>query len=354
MCFPRISQCHLSIGKHSCTLSISLKFQYINRFIYAFEFVHNSLFDDLQCCSLLFFVYSPSSLPSLPPVTKPDGPGQFSPASPSTSSQSPQAASKSQKKSSPPSTTQQATSHSSKPPKLKDKDTSLQASNVGGKRTNAEEVHGSQKVKKKKVDKPSDGGSKTVPKEVPILGQSDDKGKTKNSATSAKKGDEIKERRKSGDVANEKLKSTKSGKDGKKEVVKDAKGKDLKDKGKKDKVKKDDKNSDEPKVQKLTVKRTSTDAWSSSAKNAGNKDNAFDALLSEFGAEDSESELDELDDPVGTVRSKVISQDNNANESVKPASGKGKKSGKTKSPPTTAPNSEHLKMNGTKKKDATR
>jgi len=295
---------------------------------------------------------NPPGLPSLPAVSKPDGPGQFSPASPSASSQSPQAASKT--KSSPPSTTQQTTSHTSKPPKLKDKDPSLQTTNVvGGKRTNAEEVLGSQKVKKKKVDKPSDGGSKTVPKEVPILGQSDDKGKTKNSATSAKKGDEIKERRKPGDVANEKLKSTKSGKDGKKEIVKDTKGKDLKDKGKKDKVKKDDKNSDEPKVQKLTVKRTSTDAWSSSAKNAGNKDKEFDALLSEFGAEDSENELDELDDPVGNMRSKGVNQDSNANESIKPASGKGKKSGKTKSPPTATPNSEHLKMNGTKKKDGT-
>ena len=297
---------------------------------------------------------SPTGLPALPPVNKPEGSGQFSPASPSTSSPSPQAAPKNQKKSSPSTTTQQSTAHTSKPPKLKDKDPNLQNTNVGGKRANAEEAHGSQKVKKKKVEKPSDSALKPVPKEVPILGQSDDKGKTKSPAMLPKKNDEVKERRKSSDVANEKLKVQKSGKDGKKEIVKDTKGKDLKDKGKKDKMKKDDKNSDEPKVQKLTVKRTSTDAWASTTKNSANKDNVFHALLSEFGAEDSESELDDLDDSVGAIRSKVIGQDNNANENVKSTAGKGKKTSKTKSPSAATPNSEHMKMNGTKKKEAPR
>ena len=217
-----------------------------------------------------------------------------------------------------------------------------------------DELHSSQKVKKKKPEKSNDTVVKPVPKEVPILGQSDEKGKTKAPVTSAKKVEEVKERRKSSDVANEKLKVPKSVKDGKKDIGKETKGKDLKEKGKKDKVKKDDKNSDEPKVQKLTVKRTSTDAWASTAKNSGNKDNVFDALLSEFGAEDSESELDDLDDSVGTLRSKGVGQDNNANESSKSASAKGKKTVRTKSPSGATPNSEHLKMNGTKKKEAPR
>ena len=300
---------------------------------------------------LMFYIpFSASGLPALPPVNKPEGSGPYSPPSPPTSSPPTQPPSKSQKKPSPPTPVQQNTV--SKPPKLKDKDPNLQTPNVGNKRANAEEGHSSQKVKKKKIEKSNEGVAKTLPKEVPILGQSDEKGKTKTPSTAAKKTDEVKERRKSSDVANEKLKVAKTGKDGKKEVGKDTKGKDLKEKGKKDKVKKDDKNSDEPKVQKLTVKRTSTDAWASTTKNPGNKDNVFDALLSEFGAEDSESEMEDLDDSVGAIGAKVVGHDKNANENVKVTSGKGKKIGKTKSPPSATP--ESLKMNGTKRKEAPR
>lgn len=290
----------------------------------------------------------------MPPVNKPEASGGYSPASPATASSPPQSASRNQKKTSPSTPMQQNTAHASKPPKLKDKDPSLQNSSLGPKRPISDEGQGSQKVKKKKIEKSSDGVSKSVPKEVSILGQPDDKGKTKtNPMAVTKKSDDIKERRKSSDIANEKIKVAKSGKDGKKESGKDMKGKDLKDKGKKDKTKKDDKNSDEFKVQKLTVKRTSTDAWASTTKNMGNRNAVFDALVTEFGAEISDSELEDLDDSIGTI-SKGINQDNNANENVKPTAVKGKKVNRAKSPSSVTPTSDNFKVNGTKKKDATR
>ncbi|XP_065059758.1 protein AF-9-like [Rhopilema esculentum] len=294
---------------------------------------------------------SPMGAPALPPpVSKPEATVNPQPTfSPPTASPPPHPVNKNQKKASPPSSLQQAITHGSKPPKLKEKDTTLQNSNMAVKRSNTEEIPPTQKLKKKKLDKSSDGTSKTLPKEVSILGQSDDKAKAKTQPLVAKKAEEVKERRKSNDAGMnaDKSKLAKAGKESKKEGGKDIKGKDLKDKGKKDKIKKGE-GADEPKVQKLTVKRTSTDAWASTSKNIGNKDNVLNALMSELRADNSDSDPEDLEDSL-PLSNKVLNQDNSSNDKI--PSNKSKKLSKTKGAPNTAPGTDSLKVNGTRKKD---
>ena len=223
---------------------------------------------------------------------------------------------------------------------------------MGVKRSNNDEAQTTQKLKKKKLDKSGDGTPKLVPKEVSIIGQSEEKNKAKSTAPATKKSEDVKERRKSSDVTGlgEKAKLAKSGKDGKKESGKELKGKDVKEKAKKDKNKKtEEKSAEEPKVQKLTVKRTSTDAWSSTAKNATNQ-SKVDALMNEFGADGSESELEDIGEPSFAANSKESSEAHSGK--AQPA--KNKKGSKAKNANTGLSNSENLKMNGAKKKETQR
>eukprot|EP00794_Sanderia_malayensis_P010220 gene10220-11269_t len=226
----------------------------------------------------------------------------------------------------------------SKPPKLKEKDTVTSQStstNSGLKRSN-EDAPYTQKMKKKKLDRstPTVDSMSRLPKEVSIIGQPADveKDKVKQSKTAnSKKNEDPNARRKSTDLtattaglgqekatkANMKtLKDSSNKKDASKDGMK---AKDSKDKVKKLKKAEEKSNvsPDEPKVQKLTVKRTSTDAWSSTAKSGvvggvggingsssgGGKEKSLDALFNEFGADNSDS-LDD-DDAI------VTSRDNN-------------------------------------------
>lgn len=301
----------------------------------------------------MLFDFSPLGVPALPPVTKPDAPVNTQPTfSPPTASPPPPPSAKNPKKSSPSTPVQPTTTPASKPPKLKDKDTTVQNSSMGVKRSNNDEAPTTQKLKKKKLDKSGDGTPKIVPKEVSIIGQSDEKSKAKSTAPATRKSEDIKERRKSSDATGtgEKAKLVKGVKDSKKEGGKELKGKDVKEKVKKDKNKKtEEKSAEEPKVQKLTVKRTSTDAWSSITKNATNQ-SKVDALMNEFGADGSESELEDIGEPSFAANSK----DSSEAHSGKAQPTKTKKGSKVKSASTGLSNSEHLKMNGSKKKETPR
>ncbi len=119
--------------------------------------------------------------------------------SPPTASPPPQPVTKHPKKTSPSTPGQQNLSLASKPPKLKEKEAAVQNSNAGLKRANADDTPTTQKLKKKRIEKSSDGTAR-VPKEVSIIGQPDvDKDKPKAKTASAKKNEDVKERRKSND-----------------------------------------------------------------------------------------------------------------------------------------------------------
>ncbi len=145
--------------------------------------------------------------------------------------------------------------------------------------------------------------------------------------------------------------NVKSTKESKKEGNKETKNKESKEKIKKVK-KSEEKVSEEPKVQKLTVKRTSTDAWASTAKSGMNgshaKDNTLDALFNEFGADHSESGDDEME-PATSV---VSCREDGPVESAKSHPSKTRKvSNKAKA---NSSNIDSPQVNGVKKKDISR
>ncbi len=109
----------------------------------------------------------------------------------------------------------------------------------------------------------------------------------------------------------------------------------------------DDKSPDEPKVQKLTVKRTSTDAWSSTTKSGHNKDRSLDALFNEFGADNSESGDEDMES-----NRDVTAESHPENAKQPPLKGK-KSSAKTRGI-TNISNMDSPKVNGVKKKDIAR
>lgn len=284
----------------------------------------------------------------------------FSP--PTVSPPPPQPIPKNPKKTSPSTPVQQAASLASKAPKLREKETPPQTSNMGVKRTNSEDtlLH---KVKKKKIDKAGDGIHKAVPKEVSIMAQPEvekEKVKIKTNTPSSKKTDDIREGRKPSDSSStpssEKSKpSAKASKESKKEAPRETRVKDIKEKPKKEKVvkKPEEIASDEPKVQKLTVKRTSTDAWASTTKsglNNQNKDNVLDALFNEFGADNSgESGDDDMEVRIPPVNNTDINTDNAKMHPIKTK----KTTARTKAI-TNSSSMDSPKVNGVKKKDVSR